>query len=73
MHTSRDDISLIDLGQMEVIGRLIDVFITRTAAQGVVWPFERKAPDIPPERMKWMGESIRQAVEIMGEDPAFFA
>ena len=68
MHTLRDDITLIDARQLEVIGRMLDVFITRTAAQGVVWPFDRSMPEMPPERKKDFDGFIRQVAAWMGED-----
>lgn len=70
MHTPRDDISLIDPGQMEVIGRLVDVFLARTSAEGIVWPFDRSVPQLTEERMKGLEKHLRQVIEIMGEDPS---
>jgi aminopeptidase YwaD len=70
MHTPKDDIDLIDAHQLEVIGNLLDVFITRTTAQGYTWPFERKVPDTPPEQKKGMQDYIRQVTLLMGEDPS---
>jgi aminopeptidase YwaD len=69
MHTSRDEISLIDAGQLGVIGGLIDTFLARTAAEGMVWPFERQTPPVTPEQTKNLSGFIRQVIEVMGEDP----
>jgi Zn-dependent M28 family amino/carboxypeptidase len=70
MHTSRDDISLIDVNQLKVIGDLVDVFISRTAAKGCVWPFERSIPTLSPDLQEQLHRRIRYAVDFLGEDPA---
>jgi len=69
MHTARDNMDLIDTGQLGVIGNLIDVFIARTAAEGFVWPFERQVPEVPEEYKQMLQEHIRQTVEFLREDP----
>jgi aminopeptidase YwaD len=69
MHTARDNMDLIDAGQLGTIGNLIDVFIARTAAEGFVWPFERQVPEVPGEYRQMLKDHIRQIVEFLGEDP----
>jgi aminopeptidase YwaD len=69
MHTIRDAIDLINVGQLQVIGNLVDVFILRTAAQGHIWPFERSLPDFDADTRKKIHNRIRYAVDFFGEDP----
>lgn len=69
MHTSRDDISLIDAGQLEGIGRLLEVFLMRTAAEGQIWPFERQVTQFTPERLEAIKTALGEVIELMGEDP----
>jgi aminopeptidase YwaD len=69
MHTSQDDLSLIDSGQLERVGHLVDVFITRTAAQGWVWPFERSISELSPDLEQQLRKRIQYAVDFLGEDP----
>jgi aminopeptidase YwaD len=69
MHTIRDAIDLIDVGQLQVVGNLVDVFISRTAAQGHIWPFERKLPEFDADTRKQIHDRIRYVVDFLGEDP----
>jgi aminopeptidase YwaD len=67
MHTPEDAIDLIDSGQLEIIGNLLDVFITRTAAEGLVWPFDRGAGVWKEDpRIK---KSMDAVIRLIGEDP----
>jgi hypothetical protein len=45
LHLPQDAIEHVDAPTLERVGRFIDVFLTRTAAQAHVWPFERKVPE----------------------------
>ena len=69
MHTPKDDIDLIDPGQLETIGRMLDVFITRTAAEGIVWPFDRTALDDSPERTKGIKDCLQTGARADGRRP----
>jgi aminopeptidase YwaD len=69
MHTVRDDIDLIDARQLGIIGNLIDVFITRTAAAGYVWPFKREVPEMDAEAQKAKDEYVRQVAKLLKFDP----
>ena len=44
-HTPQDALAQIDAEHLEHIGRFIDVFMTRTAAEAYVWPFEREVSE----------------------------
>jgi len=69
MHTAGDTIDLIDARQLEVIGNLLDELISRTAARGYVWPFERTVPTLSPELQEQLVKRIRYAVQYLGMDP----
>ncbi|MCE5208676.1 MAG: M20/M25/M40 family metallo-hydrolase [Chloroflexi bacterium] len=68
MHTPKDDIELIDPGQLEIIGKMLDVFITRTAAEGIIWPFDRNTGEIFAEREAGMKKSMNSIIKLIGED-----
>jgi hypothetical protein len=59
---------LIDAAQLGIIGNLIDVFISRSAADGFVWPFERQVPEVPGEYRQMLKDHIRQIIDFLGED-----
>ncbi|MEM5774404.1 MAG: hypothetical protein AAGU05_05325, partial [Anaerolineaceae bacterium] len=67
-HTPGDAIDLIDPGQLEIIGNMLDVFITRTAAEGIVWPFDRSTGSYTADPR--MSKAMRSVIELIGEDPA---
>ncbi len=69
MHTAGDTIDLIDPRQLKAIGDLQDVLISRTAAQGYVWPFERSVPTFSPTLQEQLVRRIRYAVKYLGMDP----
>ena len=68
MHTPGDAIDLIDPGQLEIIGNMLDVFITRTAAEGIVWPFDRSTGSYTQDPR--MAKSMMSIIKLIGEDPA---
>jgi Iap family predicted aminopeptidase len=68
MHTPKDDIELIDPGQLEIIGKMLDVFITRTAAEGIIWPFDRSTGDKPFDPA--FRKAMKSIAQLMGEDPS---
>lgn len=62
IHTVADTIDLIDISQLQRVGILVDTFLTRTAANAQVWPFERRIPgkqkQAVDEQMKDVGWSL---------------
>jgi len=52
-----DTIDLIDIDQLQRIGKFIDTFLTRTTAKAEVWPFEQQ---IPENLVKEIGKAARQ-------------
>jgi len=71
MHTVRDTIDLISVEQLEIIGRYLDTFISRTVAEGCLFPFKRQIPD---EKMAMVkdrsfGLHMRAALKMIGAEP----
>jgi aminopeptidase YwaD len=56
LHNPEDSIEHIDARTLEQVGNFMDVFLTRTAAQARVWPFERQVP-------KKMREEIDEMIQ----------
>jgi hypothetical protein len=61
-HTTGDVKALIDSGQLESAGRLIDAFVRKTAAEAEAWPFERVIPESSQSK-------IQEAMRRMGWTP----
>ncbi len=69
MHTVRDTIDLISVPQMEIIGRFLDVFISRTTAEGYLFPFKRQVPDEKLAMIKSFDTHMRAGLKLIGEEP----
>ena len=69
MHTVRDTIDLISVPQMEIIGRFLDVFISRTTANGYLFPFKRQVPDDKLAMVKSFDTHMRAGLKLIGEEP----
>lgn len=57
IHTDQDTLDLIHPQHLQQVGKLIDVFLTRTAAQAYSWPFERIVPE---RQMKMLQDRMKQ-------------
>ena len=69
MHTVRDTIDLISVEQLESVGKLLETFIRRTAAEGYLFPFKRQVPAEKLETMKSYDSYVQHILEFLGEEP----
>ncbi|MBN1315211.1 MAG: M20/M25/M40 family metallo-hydrolase [Anaerolineales bacterium] len=54
IHTIQDSLDIVSVEQLQIIGNLVDTFITQSVAEAVVWPFDRKIPDEIGKKVKDM-------------------
>ncbi len=69
MHTAGDALDLISADQLASVGNMLDVLISRTAAEGMVYPFERSLPEMDAETERLIKKRIDYVVDFLGEDP----
>ncbi len=69
MHTAGDALDLISVEQLACVGNMLDVLLSRTAAEGIVWPFERSLPELDAETERLIKKRIEFVVDFLGEDP----
>jgi aminopeptidase YwaD len=63
LHNPEDCIEHVDARTLEQVGNFMDVFLTRTAAQALVWPFERQVPEKTRQEIDKMIKSFVPLVE----------
>ncbi len=63
MHTPNDSMDLTSERPLEVIGRLLDTFLSRTAAGAQVWPFEREVLEKSKEELEEIMKAFVPLIE----------
>jgi hypothetical protein len=51
-HTAGDVLALIDPGQLEIAGSLVQTFLRMTATESEMWPYERVVPESSQMKVK---------------------